>query len=255
MSACRYAPDRGRVLTGHHNPDCADDTCRGCQPCEDDHCQVCTKEHAAVVCDTCLGAIRDDLRTIVELHGQLPAEAAHHASATIPGGAATVALGPWSPGHADVYDDPETWGLNLDNDWHPLLTLATWEDVWRDWYGTATDLRATIDRAADYLRDHLTDMARQTPRVDADAEEEWPPDLPQMAADLRQLRGRLEGVLRAGDRDDRAGVACFDCGGQLVRRMTPAGLADRWTCRRCRREYTDPEYRLAVRAKIERQAS
>ena len=124
-----------------------------------------------------------------------------------------------------------------------------------------------------------------------------------MAADLRQLRGRLEGVLRAGDRDDRAGVACFDCGGQLVRRakepdacgcppppvthashapcrcqpVSPfhthprpdlcclachwhtrhashdqGGRVDRWACNKCRREYTDREYHLAVRARLER---
>lgn len=161
------------------------------------------------------------------------------------GGEAMAMLGPGSPGESRTclaergldaaHVDDERWA----EQGPPLLVLATWEDDWRIQFGHGGGLRATVDRAADYLARNLTRAGSEHPAFD------------EFAADLRRLRARLEAVIHDQPQGDLAGIPCFDCGGDLERKLTDRGLEDHWTCRRCRRRYTDPEYHLAVRAKIE----
>lgn len=301
MSACIHTgPTTPRVLPGRHEPDCTDTACTGCEPCTEAHCAVCGWRHLdnthPNVCPTCVGRTRNDLARIVDLYEQLPDEAAHHsrdsaAGATVMdvmGGEAMVALGPWSPPSLRSLDDDA---------WHPLLTLATWVDCWRDWLGVPTKLKATVWREADFLAEHLTRMAQETHRAvtsgpesaqDATAARQWTPtpaddcealetarsavevefapDFPEFAADVRQLKARLEAVVKASIRPV-VGVRCLtpDCDGDLMQpyadadpcdhRQSPAdppcgcdqgGRRDTWRCGRCDRRYTDAEYRRAV---------
>ena len=71
------------------------------------------------------------------------------------------------------------------------------------------------------------------------------------ARDVRRCRSHLENVLHDENQGDRANVGCFDCGGDLERRLTAGGFEDHWTCRRCRRRYTYAEYNFALRAALE----
>lgn len=274
MTTCRYQHNGPRWLPGRHTDDCesvpplasngtlerliplpattdlpSDKTspqngaqCPGCLPCPDDHCLLQCGRHAPTICATCLGNTRADLNTIRQLTAWLPVEAARsHTDGRIGqgplGGDALVML---AKGHTEGGNFPDE---RAGDPLPPLALLASWVDVWRDILNQPTSLPARIDRELDYLNGHLTEMAaREPPFAD-------------FAREIRQLRARLEGVLHAGDRDDPAGVGCFDCGGSLIRRMTDTGMADRWTCKRCDREYTDPEYHLAIRARLEVLAS
>lgn len=255
MTACRYNPELGyRVLTRGD----------GDEPCPHRHCCVCWRGHCddtnPQTCPECVGLVREDLTAVVDLHDRLEDQAVHtHSDGRLNtgplGGDAMVMLGPYSDGGADQLarhsgDDrlgyPAWLGyavestLNLPNDpVPPLLVLATWEDDWRIELGHGGGPRATLWRCADYLGTHLTMMAQRHLAFD------------EFAADVARLRGRMEAVLHDGDREDQADVSCFECGGRLVRKVTNRGADDCWTCGKCRRRYTDPEYHLAVRAKLE----
>ncbi len=244
MTACRYSPDLGyRVLVR------SDD-----EPCPQRHCCVCSRGHCddttPQTCAECVGVVRENLTAIVDMHDRLEDEAVHtHADGRLNtgplGGDAMVMLSPGSDARARVWarergDDVSHAGDEVWSDpVPPLLLLATHEDDWRQILGHQPGPTATVWRCVDYLGTHLTLMAQKHPAFD------------EFARDLAQLRGRLEAVLHDGNREDQADVSCFECAGSLVRRITDRGADDHWTCRRCRRRYTDPEYHLAVRAKLE----
>lgn len=235
---CRWRPNGPRWLPGRHTDRCDTDECPGCLPCPDDHCLLACGRHAQTICPTCTGHTRTDLDTIGDLTAWLPVEATRSHTTGRPGqgplgGDALVML---AAGHVEGGSHHDE---RVNDPLPPLALLASWVDVWRDVLDQPTSLPARIDRELDYLTGHLTEMAARLEPPFAD-----------FAREIKQLRARLEGVLHAGDRDDQAGVNCFDCGGSLIRRMTDTGMADRWTCKRCKREYTDPEYHLAVRARL-----
>lgn len=251
---CRWAGrNQPRLLTGHHKPDCDDDACSGCQPCPDDHCPKCWRTHSTGTCTGCVAQGHDDLTAIVADYANLPTEALLGAAATsgvIPGGEATVALGPCSPGTASLWDAHFADDTRI-GDWHPLLTLATWATVWRDWFGTpAPTTRATVASEAAYLGRILHLAAATQPRDD-----EWPPELLDMLADLGTLRARLEDVTHDGERVDH-GAPCSVCDATLVARYDDrdsrnlGGRRDLWECPRCKRTYSPAEYWLAVRARL-----
>lgn len=257
MTVCRFAgATQPRILPHRHLDDSHVDGCTGCLPCTAHHCVVCGVEHVdELTCGACVGAVRDDLGVLKASVGQLLAESLLKPSVThtgplsrMPGGEAAFLIGPAA--------DLEAWGYMTshaedthaahrhdayDSDGEPLLlTLDSWMANWRDERGQPpSDLKATIGRAWAYLHDNLTWAAQH----------HWAFD--EFAKDIRRSRSKVEAVLHDGTRDDPAGVACFSCGGQLVRRMTDTGMDDNWSCRKCRRVYTQPEYHLAVRAKIE----
>lgn len=235
MTLCRYDADLGyRVLVRSETG----------EPCTAEHCRLCVRTHlddtTPQVCAGCVGLVRENLATIVELTDRLEDQACHtHADGRLNtgplGGDAMVMLaeGRYLPASRLTPEE------QCNDPMPPLLVLATWEDDWRIELGHRGGPRATVWRCADYLGTHLTLMAQRHPAFD------------EFAADLARLRGRLEAVLHDGDREDHAEVSCFECSGRLVRRVTDRGADDHWTCGRCRRRYTDPEYHLAVRARLE----
>lgn len=244
---CRYIQgEPHRIVPGRHLDGCDTDECHGCQPCTQTHCKDCGIEHAADVCPGCIGNVRDDIGLICELYAQLPDQAVHsHADGRVGadplGGAAMVMLGPMSNGLS--LPDYDEWATVTDE--HPLHVLWTWEEAWREWWDSPTRLCARIDRSADYLREHLTEMAAAPPR------DPWfPPDWCEMARDIRAARGRLENCLHDGERQ-QSGAPCTKCSTNLIRVTDRNGaLTDDWQCpnRTCRRTYNEQQYRNAVTA-------
>ena len=258
QQACFWrGSDQPRAIIGHHEPDCADDYCRGCQECLEPHCRVCGRTHAEQTCAECVAVTRDDLRTIASMCDALPEEVEHRGVQS----EALMLLGPAA--------DPEAWGHltasvrsgriprgylgecaichelqpcheHADGEQHPLFVLGRHEMIWREHLDQPTALRATLPRIVDFLDRQLHVMA---------AEEHVPFD--DFARDLRQCRAHLESVLHDSRRGDLANVGCFDCGDRLERRIGDAGFEDFWTCRGCHRRYTSPEYNFALRAKLE----
>ena len=261
MSACKYA-GRGepRILVGRHGEECPEtsggsdltaEECSGCLPCTLRHCPCCERVHADGACPECIAATRDDLLQIAVLCGELPEEAQQR-------GAHSEAAMLW--GWGGLSADPEAmrnramsaimgripaWYLE-DNpdDNNPDNVLNGWERIYRDHFEHYTGLKATMSRVVDYLERHLHEFAETE-------------DVPfeDFARDLRSCRAHLQAVMHDQAQGDRANVGCFDCGGDLERRLTEAGFEDHWTCRRCRRRYTDPEYHFALRAQLEAQTS
>jgi hypothetical protein len=220
-------------------------------PCPLAHCQSCGHRHVeAKTCPTCIGEARTDLIDIVKHAAQLPEEAGdkgvNSEAAMLDGATADVAA--WRQrrtyGYRDVTDHdkhgnlvfPDRLGENS-----PLWVLGTWDLLVTEHYGHKRTKRITLERARDYLAANLTDLAQD-------------PDFPfnDMAKDFRKCRGHLEDVLHDSRRGDIANVGCFDCGGDLERRLTDkAGFEDHWTCQRCHRRYTYAEYNFALRASLE----
>ena len=244
-TSCRWtATDQPRTIAGRHETDCADDQCTGCQPCEERHCGICQRAHAPVTCAECVAVVREDLHTIAELCGALPEEVAHRGI----NGEAMMLLGPSA--------DPEAWRNramsamrgrvdaayleDCRDEQHPTYVLGSWDQLWRDHLDHPTDLKATLSRLVDYLDGQLTYMSGQDE-----------PPFEDFARDLRGCRGHLQRILGDQNQGDRANVGCFDCGGDLERRLTTAGFEDVWTCRKCRRKYTQAEYNFALRANLE----
>lgn len=199
-----------------------------------------------------------DLSAIVLLYEHLPTESVNRADQAsedvLPGGDALNMLGPAANTQAwqYQYEHQEELGTTtgradyaadqVDHEDHPLLVLATWEDVVRDERGQPADLRATVKRAADYLRSSLDWMLA----TDTDGVPQFLP-LDALVRDLRKVRGRLEGVLHDGIRHDR-GVPCMYCGQPLTKVWALEAEDDRWHCRPCDLWSTPEQYDLAVQA-------
>lgn len=239
MNACIWrGTDEPRAILGHHEPDCADDDCRGCQECPNPHCRVCGRTHAEQTCAECVAATRDDLRTIAAMCDALPAEVIHRGIES----EAMVLLGPVA--------DPEAWGHidasvrvgrlpagyidAADNDRHALIVLGTWEMVWRDHLDQPTALKATLPRLVDYLDRQLHIMAAE-PYVPFE----------DFARDLRGCRSHLEAVLHDGEQRD-TGAPCMTCEIPLRREWGKLVTADGWRCPRCREWRSDEDYRRNV---------
>lgn len=245
--------DQPRTIRGRHANDCESASCAGCWPCEERHCGTCGTAHTTVdgrgddnTCAECLAATRTDLGDIVDMTRQLMPEAivkGVNSEAANLAGAAT-----------DTTDGFEAWrhrqmsalmdripALPVDDELHPLWVLGGWESLVREHLDQPSGDRITTASARTYLAGHLTRLAH---------DEDFPFD--EMAGDLRRCRAHLENVLHDQAHGDYANVGCFDCSGPLERRLTAtAGFEDVWTCRRCRRRYTQAEYNFALRAKLE----
>ena len=220
------------------------------EACPERHCGTCGRRHVKELnCPTCVGETRTDLIDIVKRAAQLPSEATEKGinseAAMLDGATADVAA--WRQrrtyGYRDVTDHdkfgnlvfPDRLGENS-----PLWVLGTWDLLVTEHYGHKRTKRITLERARDYLAANLTDLA-QDPDFPFDA----------LVTELRKCRGHLEDVLHDSRLGDIAGVGCFDCGGDLERRLTKAGFDDHWTCKRCHRRYTYAEYNFALRASLE----
>lgn len=268
MSACRSnGRTRPRLVNGRHNDPCdlatagLEEQCRGCKPCTEPHCQVCLHTHVEGTCAECLAEARAHLHAIAKACKALPAEVVHRGIQ----GEALMLLGPVADPEARGHVEasylagrlPEGWieaahGADcplLTNDactgcsgsvLHPLTILATWDMQWRDALDhdepEALDLTASVG----YLDRTMSYMAG---RPESSFET--------FAGDLKRCLTHLQSVLHDQERGDRANVGCFDCGGELERRLTKDGIDDLWTCGRCRRRYTAAEYNIALRGAIE----
>jgi hypothetical protein len=119
--------------------------------------------------------------------------------------------------------------------------LGWWEQDWRQRRGDAPSdgrprsARAEVRDAVRYLEVHSRWAATSHPGFD------------QYAADLRRLHRRLEAATGRLAPRHVAEAECFDCGGDLERKLTEHGYADQWTCARCGRVYAWERYLLALR--------
>lgn len=104
---------------------------------------------------------------------------------------------------------------------HPLSVLVYWDDLIRSERDQPTGLKATVNRSADYLSQHLAWIFGES-----DGEANFLGCI-QFATDLAKCRTALENVLKDGVRFDTSAAACFNddpltetgvCGGQLFRR-------------------------------------
>ena len=249
---CRWiASDQPRGVIGEHYDDCVGEGCRGCWPCLHGHCLICRREHNTTaepqVCASCVGTVREDIELIVDMHDRLQGEAINAGARgdgddeeRILGGDAMVMLAmPYrdqnGQGGAHIGDDDRSHESPADPV-PPLLTLATWEDAYRDHLGHEQAGSATIGDAAGYLDRQLSHIAQVA-------------DVPfeDFARDVRQCRGRLEDVLHDGVRVE-SGAPCPKCGRSLVREWGKTEAFDRWKCpsRDCGTWYLDSEYRRFV---------
>lgn len=198
-----------------------------------------------------------DLRAIVDYYHDLPAHAETEGDPT---SEAVLMLG-----HVA---NPEAFNYRLDaarDTSHAadqfeadlLYMLATWEDLIREERDQPTDLRATVERAADYLRESITWCLSN----DEDGNMHFL-GIDRMAEDIAKAKAHLENLLHAGDRSDR-GVPCLRCATALVKdwgecdeRCEPRAEGhepeshDRWRCpnAECPVEYVDgAELGLAIK--------
>ena len=195
-----------------------------------------------------------ELREIVRLWRLLPEEAeARGADREFPGGDALVYLAPAANLEAweHRYETAESQGLGAyaadqEAELHPLLVLATWEDAIRDERDQPTDLRATVERAADYIRGSI-DWCLDD---DADGNMNFIA-IDALEAELKKCRRNLEDVLGEGDRAEMSRVWCVKekCPGDRprLRRMsdTMRGQLDRWQCPECDETYDYDEFMRA----------
>lgn len=230
--------DQPRAVVGRHKPDCADETCRGCQECVEAHCRVCGRVHADGTCAECLASVRADLHEIGRLCDALPEEVEHRGVE----GEAMMLLGPVS--------DPEAWGHvsasvaagRLAPEWveegggelHPRTVLLSWQMVWRDALDHDEAPNAELNIATAYLDQTMGYMA-EFPHVPFE----------DFARDLRRCVGHLEAVLHDGEQRDR-GAPCPTCRVPLERVWGIEEAQDGWRCPKCRERSTEDQYRFAV---------
>lgn len=242
MTTCRFvATDQPRMLRTHVR-DCNASGCEGCMPCEEVHCADCGRRHVEELrCASCVGTVRGDIGLIVQLSARLLPEATHRGvnseAAMLAGPAANAEA--FSNLNVSARAGRIDGSLLVDNrdEPHPAWTLGTWDMLVRELLDQPTALRITVERAADYLRGQLTELARR----DDFAWEE-------LARDVRQCRGHLEDVLRDGDKSEQTRVPCLDCGTRLVCKYADAAASDHHQCPSCRRRYDAGEF---ARAKAE----
>lgn len=263
--ACRSAGrDRPRIIPRRHTHDCDSDTCAGCQPCEQRHCVDCHHRHVdpgEYACPDCVKTVRTNLDVITDKYSRLPDEAIRRG---VNSDAADL-LGPvtnieaWAhrqtsalsgrviPAGTDAKDieDLHAWYDHADTDTHPLWSLPLHADLARDALDHAIPTaEVSVYSEAGYLADHLTELARC---------EHY--DWRTMATHLARTRTRLDVVTHDENHGDRANVGCFDCGARLERKLTDGGFEDEWTCRGCRRRYSQTDYNLALHTAIKKRAA
>ena len=178
------------------------------------------------------------LTAIVEMCDALEDQAVNDANDRLmPGGLAMVALGSvanieaWS----NKLDTAERLGMRPavedDDDWEPpLQTLLFWSEDLRRTHGLETDARPTVTSEANVIRWALEWMWENEPHFD------------DFARDIARARGRLETLLKEGNRAERTRVVCdqVQCEADPPRLLKVYGSsdeADRWKCPRCKTQF------------------
>lgn len=212
-----------------------------------------------------LGIARD-LREIQRMFGALETEAFHHADdPDIPGGAATVMLGPRADVEAWTYvqmsaaagrlnnivGKPTPYGQRhgkkrrdielaeiTGNDIEPPLSfLAGWADiVAENRGGAAAERTATIEGEIKYLSDAIEWMTA----TDEDGVPWWLP-VEDFAKQLKRVRAAMENALRDGNRSDRINAECKYCDEhpRLIVRKGKTEDTDFWQCPNCHHAYDE----------------
>lgn len=254
LPKCRWvASDQPRAVIGEHYDECDGTDCRGCWPCLVGHCLICRREHTdeahSQTCASCVGAVREDLELIVDMFARLEDEAISKGMAgdgeeTVLGGDAMVMLAMRYREQTGAASDGDKSHESKTDPVPPLLTLATWEDCYRDHLGHDQAGTASVDAAAGYLSRQLTHIAQDSEVPFED-----------FARDIRQTRGRLEDVLHDGERIERGAPcpACREDGDEarpLVQERNDrdvTGASDRWVCRSDRAHWwNEAGYRLRI---------
>lgn len=206
-----------------------------------------------------------DLREIVSLWNDLGEEAINRAAdKDFPGGAALVMLTPASNLEAweHRYEAAESaaeaaevefsskyggrdYAADQEAELHPLLVLATWEDAIRDERGQPTDLRATVERAADYVGKSVDWMLDTNEYGDVNFIA-----IDQLSIDLRGCRSMLENILHDGIRAEFTRVTCIndDCEEKprLMKVYADEAAKDHHQCPHCRAIYDYDEFLRAA---------
>lgn len=220
-----------------------------------------------MACETCLTATRSHLAGIVLMWQELPAHLRTVAGTALgglrggsdghplPGGQVLSLLGPGSAGtsarkltRTDVARglDGREHGIDNQPEDTPSVAwvLATWEDDLRHsrsdepaMSGTSTS--RVVQDAARYLEVHARWAANNHPAFD------------EFASDLRSLHVRLETATHRLRRPTRLGADCFDCGGDLIRRVVDGLEEEHATCTVCHEQYEPGRYTLALKAAAE----
>lgn len=215
-------------------------------------------------CRACVADVRGHLveiphayRRLPDLLDQLRSNApqpgrGRAAERPMPGGDVLVMLAAGSSGLAArwrtrdadragrAHDEPPQGADSRRNDTPSVAyELARWVETWWLARRETEPVRLDVDTAAHWLRERLPWAAAHHR------------GFAEFALDMRRLRHRIEVVAGLDDRPERAGVPCFDCGGDLERPYGHHGREDDWTCRVCRRVYDQVAYLLAVRAQLE----
>jgi hypothetical protein len=161
-------------------------------------------------------ALARDLREIETLALELHTQALNSPNARdFPGGTALHMLGPaasiaeweiqyeaveaaerWDADGVDHWAkrpklDPATY--QGDDNEQPLNVLESWTRIWREEFGQPTALKATISREVDYLRKIIDRVCALN-----EFDELQHPAVVEMAAELKQLRRRMEDVTHDG---------------------------------------------------------
>lgn len=205
-------------------------------------CRTCGRREVAehtYDCPACLHTVRTDLAEIARMYAHLPAEVQHRGVDS----GAMVLLGPSSDPEARGHLEASVAAGRVSPDMledgtgsHPLLVTETWGMVVRDALGHEEPAdRAEVDTAVRYLNDQLTTLSHDA----------WFP-MPDMAAEVRRCKAHMESVLHDGEQIER-GAPCLTCRQQVHRTTDTKGRVV-YDCKRCRRELTENEYRLAVQA-------
>lgn len=291
MTRCKFVSStEPRVIAGRHLNPCACDGERGCVPCELQHCVCCGVTHARAACTACLDAARSDLRAIGDLCLGLPAEAAQKGvqseAAMLHGPAADPEAWRNTATSAMVGRIDARYLEDCRDEMHPLWVLGTWEQIWRDHLDHYSEALITVATAAAYLDMQIGYMAT----LPEPAFDEFARELRGCRAHLENVIRdgvRDEQGVPCSDcgntltRGSVPAVGCFHSrramlmakaeyhtdpdAVQMLRRILLAypeiaqehskchqgGLVEHYECRRCHRTYTEAEYWLAVRARVE----
>jgi hypothetical protein len=187
-------------------------------------CTVCHQslpENEGMACDRCLQRTREHLAGVALMYDELPQHLSLIGSGgydrgprassdgrPLPGGDVLVLLGKGSEG---LDED----GLTT-RDGDPMSVayeLGWWEQDWREFRDDPApaagprSARAEVHSALRYLEIHSRWAATSHPGFDA------------FAADLRRLHARLEAATGRSARRLVAEAECFDCGGDLERKL------------------------------------
>lgn len=261
MNDCRWiSTTEPRALRNRHLTDCENNTCRGCQPCPERHCQICGTEHVTVdtrgtdqTCGLCIHATRDNLKAITRLSEHLLDEAVNKGVNSEAAALAGPSIHTLEGIEAFEYRRMSYLMGRIpqleQDDQHPLWILGTWEMVTREHLQQEAKpgQRITLIDARDYLADQLTRLAHDP---------EFPFD--ELARDLARCVSHLEDVLHDGERTE-TGAACPACGqANLIKDYGQTADDEiRWRCprRNCSQWWSDKDYRAKVDATYVRHAT